>query len=241
MNKKIIGIFCCMLLITAIALPVSGSFNEKTKANTTQIEFIPILDFKEIKGGFLRLSVILENSGEGPAYNVYFEMRASGGLFFFTKVKNGEIPLIHPGETVELKFGPAIGLGLITIELYCIYMIGGMYCETEIEVKQEWRDKAFFIMHSFPENIQPVKEWMEIEEFYYYESDDPEVMLTYQSILNMHNLRVVSSFDSQYDKVEFRAACKFTDGIGHLKECWITRELVESGIGHWEVELVDGE
>ena len=241
MNKKIIGIFCCMLLITAIALPVSGSFNEKTKANTTQIEFIPILDFKEIKGGFLRLSVILENSGEGPAYNVYWEMRTTGGIFFYTKIKNGEIPLISPGEQIELKISPALGLGVITIEFYCVYLLEGEYCETEIEIKQEWRDKAFFILHSFPENIQPVKEYMEIEEYYYYDSDDFEVMLMYQDILNMHNLRVVRSADSLNDTVEFRAACCFEEGMGHLKECWITKEIVESGIGHWEVELVDGE
>jgi hypothetical protein len=240
MNKKIIGIFCCMLLITAIALPVSGSLNEETKVNTCQIDLVPILDFKEIKGGFLGITVLLENSGEGDANYVFYELRASGGLFFYTKIKSGEIPLIHPGETVELKFFPVLGIGAITIEFYCRYLIGGMYCETEIEVKQVWRDKALFIFHSFPESLQPQKEWVEVEE-YYYETDDPEVMLQYQHILNMHNVRVLSSTDSENETVEFRAACKFTEGIGHLKECWVTRDLVESGLGHWQVELVDGE
>jgi hypothetical protein len=241
MNKKIIAILSCLFLITAIVLPVSGSFNEKTKTNTDGLDLIPVLDFKEIKGGFLELSVVLENSGTGDASYVYYEIRPSGGLFFYTKIKSGEIPLIHPGESVKLIFKPALGLGIINIEFYCRYLIGGMYCETEIEVKQEWRNRALLILNTFPEEIQPQKEWMDIEEYYYYESDDAEVMLTYQHILNMHNVRVVSSADSFNETVEFRAACKFDGGIGHLKECWITRELVESGIGHWEVELVDGE
>jgi hypothetical protein len=241
MNKKIIGIFICMLLILATTLSVSGSSNEKTKAGADQIDLVPILDFKEIKGGLLGLSVLLENSGMGPAYNVYWEMRASGGLFFYANMKNGEFPTILPGEQVKIKISPAIGLGIVTIEFYCRYLIEGMYCETEIEVKQEWRNRALLILNTFPEEIQPQKEWMEVEEYFYYESDDPELMLQYQQILNMHNVRGVSSADSENETVEFRAACKFTDGIGYLKECWVTRDLVESGIGHWEVELVDGE
>ena len=241
MNKKIIGIFSCMLLILATSLPVSGTINEKTGAKTEGIELVPVLDFKEIKGGFLRMSVIIENSGEGPAYNVYWEMRINGGLFFYSKIKNGEIPIILPGEQIELKISPALGLGIITIEFYCTYLLESMYCETEIEIKQEWRNRALLLLNTFPEDIQPEKEWMEIEEYFYYESDTQEVMLTFQDILNMHNVRVVSSTVSQNDTVDFRAACKFQDGIGYLNECWITREIIESGIAHWEVELVDGE
>jgi hypothetical protein len=241
MKNKLIGIFSCMLLITTIVLPVSGSHTEKLDSSKDGIEMVPVLDFMGIKGGFLSLLVHLENSGEGPAYNVYWEMRPSGGFFFYPKIDSGEIPIIGPGEQVDIKINPAIGLGEITIEFYCRYLTEGMYCETELEVKQEWRNRALLIVNTFPESIQPEKEWMIIENYSYQFADEPGVMLMYLDINNMHNLRVVSSSDSSTQKVEFRAACCFDDGIGHLKECWITREIVESGIGQWEVELVDGE
>ena len=240
MNKKILGILVSILIIIASVLPVSGSTNEKTEGKANFIDLIPVIDFLEIKGGLLRLSTTLINTGEGNAYNLYWEMRVLDGLFFHPKMIYGEIPLIKPGEQVEIKISPALGLGLVTIEFYCRYLIQGMYCETEIEIKQEWKDRALIIFHTFPESIQPVKEWMVIENYSYHETDELEVLLIYKDILNMHNLRVVAGSDST-QLIEFRGACCFEDGIGHLKECWVTRDLVESGIGYWEVEIVDEE
>jgi hypothetical protein len=240
MYKKIVGILSCMLLIFASIIPVTGAINEKNEVNTDGFEPVPIVDFMDINGGLLGITTVIMNLGDAGAKDIYWEMRASGGLFCFPKVKSGNMSALLSGGIDKISVFPFIGLGIITIEFYCRFRIDGSFCDAEFEIKQEWRDRALLFYHTFPEEIQPEKEWVEVEEFIYHDTDDPEVELMYQGILNMHNVRVATSSDS-YPEVEFKAACKFEGGIGHLKECWITRELVEGGIGHWEVELVDGE
>ncbi|KYK24738.1 hypothetical protein AYK25_01540 [Thermoplasmatales archaeon SM1-50] len=90
--------------------------------------------------------------------------------------------------------------------------------------------------------IQPVKEWVVIENYSYFynRSDAIGVELYYESINNMHNVRVVLGRPSFVQEVEFLAACKFTDGVGILYEYGITEDLVMGGDAHWEVKLVDG-
>jgi len=96
MKNKIMGIFVCMLLIATI-LPVAGTQDEKTISTKGGIDFIPVLDLIDIKGGLFSISVNLTNFGEGTADNIYWRMNASGGIFFFPKSINGEIDELNPG------------------------------------------------------------------------------------------------------------------------------------------------
>ena len=110
------------------------------------------------------------------------------------------------------------------------------------EVIQEWQDQAILFLHSFPERIQPAKEWMDIQEYWYFDKTDTTgVELYYEGINNMHSVRVVLGSDSFSQEIQFLGACKFHDGTGFLNEYGITEELVVSGDAHWEIELVNGE
>jgi len=241
MRKKILVIFACMLLIATV-LPVTGTYDGKTVSPTEEIELVPVLDLTLIKGGFFGILVLLSNFGDGTADNIFWEMNVSGGLFFYPKSTNGEIEELNPDQNEIIKIRPALGLGIVTINLYCKYKIVNLSCDVDIELKQEWKDQALIFLHLFPETIQPVKEWMEIENYSYFnETDTTGVELHYTGINNMHNVRVALGSYSFYQEIEFLGACKFTDGIGILEECGITEELITGGDAHWEVELVDGE
>jgi len=239
MKKKIIGILVCTLLI-ATTLQVVGTRDEKTISPTGGIELIPVLDLKFIKGGMFSISVILENSRDGSAENIYWEMNVSGGFFFYPKSKSGEIEFLGPYQSEKIKISPVLGLGRVTINFFCKYRIVNLTCE--IEVKQEWQDQAILFWHSFPEKIQPAKEWMDILEYWYFDKKcTPGVGLYYEGINNMHNVRVVLGPPYFFQEIEFLGACKFIDGTGILEECGITEAIVTSGEAHWEVELVNGE
>jgi len=241
MRKKILGIFICMLLIVTV-FPATGKYDVKTIFPTNRIESIPVLDLILIKGGFFSISILLVNFGEGTAENIYWEMNVSGGLFFYPKSRNGDIDVLSPGEDQIIKIRPALGFGVTTINFYLKYKIANLSCGVDIELIQEWKDQAFLFMHLFPETIQPVKDWLVIEDYSYFnETDTTGVELYHTGINNMHNVRVALGSDSFYQEIEFLGACKFTDGIGILEECGITEELVTGGDAHWEIELVDGE
>jgi len=204
---------------------------------------VPILDLINVKGGIRSISVVLMNFGEGIAENIYWEMTAIGGLFFYPKLRNGAIEILHPGQEETIQIAPVRGLGKATINFYCRYKIVGLPYDVDFEVKQEWRDLVIFFLDLFFDRIQPIKDWMMVEDYSYFTNRTDEVSgveLNYSGINNMHNVRVVVDQPSFAGEIEFLAACKFTDGKAVLYECWLTKELVMSETAHWEVELVDG-
>ncbi len=239
MKKKIVGIFICMLVIATI-LPATGAHNEKTLASTGGIELVPVLDFERIAGGLFGISVLLVNSGEGTAENISWQMNASGGLFFYPKSISGIITVLGPDEEEKIKIMPAFGLGNTTLTFYCRYKMAEITsCDVDIEVKQEWQDRSFFIFHSFPASKQLNKSWVDTD-FSYINNRTYTggVEFNYAGINNMHNVRVVLGLPLFSRGVEFLGACKFTNGTGILYECWVTEEIVMHGDAHWEVELV---
>jgi hypothetical protein len=239
MKKKSVVLFMCMLVIATI-VPATGTHDEKTISSTRGIDFVPVLNLTGIQGGFLGVSVVVKNFGVGIAENIRWEMAASGGLLFFPKSRTGTIDMLYPGDAVPIKVWPALGLGKTTITFYCIYRIVNLSYDVDFEVKQEWRDQTFIFWHSF-DTTQPTKEWRVIYNFSYFEkTGTPGVQFQYGGIDNMHNVRVVLGLPSCSQEVQFLAACKFTNGSATLYECWLTRELVQGGDAHWEVELVDG-
>jgi hypothetical protein len=204
---------------------------------------VPILDLLNIKGGIRSISVVLKNFGEGTAENIYWEMTAIGGLFFYPELIDGTIGILYPGQEETIQIAPVRGLGKATINFYCRYNIVDLPYDVDFEVKQEWRDLVIFFLDIFSDRIQPTKDWMMVEEYSYFSNrtdDEIGVELNYEGICNMHNVRVTYESQVFNQGIEFLAACKFTDGKAFLYECWLTKELVMSGDGHWEVELVDG-
>jgi hypothetical protein len=86
--------------------------------------------------------------------------------------------------------------------------------------------------------IQPVKEWQEIQSYEYKEDDSRKfVEFRHGGINRLHNVRVVNLSTSD---VSFNGDCKFTDGEATLEEGWSTKSDVENGLARWEVELKDG-
>jgi hypothetical protein len=241
MKKKIIIIFVMMLLISTV-LQVTGTHDEKTIAPTGGIAGVPVLDLKSITGGLFSITVLLENSGDGTAENIQWEMNASGGIFFYPTYASGEFDLLEPYESEKIKIFPAFGLGKVSLNFYCNYEIVNLSCD--VDIIQEWRDQAILFLHSFPENIQPDKEWVNIQDYSYFDTKGTQnagVDLYYENLCNMHKVRVTPSESNSFQELEYLGACKFTNGKGVLEECWITKDLVTSEEAHWEVELVDGE
>jgi len=255
MKRKILGIFVCMLLIAAAVLSAAGTMDEKTITSTGAIESVPVLEFTNIEGGLLSFSVELTNSGEGTTGNIEWSMCVSGGLYDIPFIKKflvpesmtyGEIDSLGHDESGTIKIGPVmLALGRFNVFFDCRYTITNLSkcdgCEADITVVQEYVDQGRLIFHTFPENQQPVKEWRVIDDANVsYLPNGEWVELTYISptgINKMHNVRV---YDPDSQKTEFLGACSFTEGIGIIKECHITYNIVELGPAQWEVELVDG-
>lgn len=242
MKKKILCIFVCMLLIATV-LPTTGTLIEKTNPSSGGIELVPILDFINIKGGLLGISVVLMNSGHGTAYDIEWSMNITEGslwsmniTLFYPRKANGGIDLLEPGDEYEISITPMIGLGQATVTFYYSYTIilDTLRNEVDVEGKQEWRDQGMVIVHSF-EGEQPTKEWMKIADYLYIEGN--KVLLYYvQGIRNMHNVRCLNSLSSN---IEFQSACCFQNGEGLLNEGWFTKSHIESQAWEWEVELVN--
>ena len=198
------------------------------------------LDLIHVKGGLLGISVVVKNFASEMVNNISWEMSASGGLFY-PRTKNGTIDPLSPGQNETIHIRPMLGLGTATITFFCKYRIANFTYDVDFIVKQEWHNRALFFLFSFPERIQPTKQWMTIENYSYINTSDfSGVEFHYLQKTNMHNVRVVVNSPSFAQQIEFLAACKFTNGTAILNECWITKELIQGGDAHWEVELVDG-
>ena len=214
----------------------------RTWVSHGEIEPVPILEFKDLKGGIPGISVVLENIGDVTANDIEWSIEISEGsllsmnmTLFLPIISGGTIDELgpHQGETINIPL--LFGLGQATVTFDCKYTIktNSLRSDVDVEVKQEGRDQSAVILHKFPPGEQPAIEWKEIESSDYI--GDSEVLLHYGGILNMHNVRVLSG-----SEVKFMSSCKFTDGSGVLNEGHITEDIVTSGDAKWEVELLDG-
>lgn len=240
MKRKIVGIFICTLLFATTFIPLTEAFEEETIPSAKAIELIPVVDFILVNGGFFSISVLIKNSGDGTAHDIYWEMNVTGGFFFYPRFKNGEIDELGKDQVDMIKIRPALGFGKVNIYLYCKYKVENYSrCELEVEVKDEWIDLALGPMHLFPGALQPEKKWEKIEQAVYKESPpDKFVELKYKQLNKMHKVRVLNynTMDT-----EFLGACCFENGLGNLKECWVTKDIVTSEEAYWEVETVDNQ
>ena len=115
--------------------------------------------------------------------------------------------------------------------------------EIGIEVKMEAKVK--------PLNGPVLREWKKIEGFEY-KNDRPEIVpyveLIYKHIEQYHNVRCVKTSSGQ-PIPGHEYICKFKDtdidppldgGHGIVKENWVTKDNITSGVWYWEVELIGG-
>ena len=242
MKNKLVIIFVCTLMIIT-AIPAIGTINEKTKTEVSSIDNCPVLDFfipKFMSIG--NIPVILGNYGEGTAIDIEWEMKILSGPLFSPQNASGSIDELEEGG-YEIIRVPSLGLGFAAFEFYCNYSIQNI-TGSFIVVKQEYRDFALIIFHMFFIFIQPEKEWHEIDTddvHYFNASDQDGCEFFVAGINNMHNVRVLEGADDGSEDALFLAACKFTNGTATLYEYGLTRDIVEGGDAHWEIELVDDE
>ncbi|KYK24739.1 hypothetical protein AYK25_01545 [Thermoplasmatales archaeon SM1-50] len=67
-------------------------------------------------------------------------------MFFYPKTKNGEFDVLSPTQAETIKVFPVLGFGKVNITFYCKYKIVNLSSDVDFEVKQEWRDQAFFFL-----------------------------------------------------------------------------------------------
>jgi hypothetical protein len=204
-----------------------------------EIAPVPIVSFRNMKGGFLCVSVSLKNTGNETAYDIEWSMNMTGGLIISPKdLVTGTIDLLYPDQEETIKIKPVISLGKSKIIFICKYRLENEYrCDSETESKQEWNNLGLLVINSISPAIQYTKEWVRIDEFKYKNLPDLHVELKKYGINKMHNVRVHSTFSSS---ILYMGACCFASGIGVINECHITKPALMSGDGYWEIELVNG-
>jgi hypothetical protein len=214
----------------------------RTWVSHGEIEPLPILEFKDLKGGLPGISVVLENTGNVTANNIEWLVEISEGsllsfniTLFVPIISKGTIDELgpHQGETINIPL--MFGLGQATITFNCKYTIktNSLRDDVDVEVKQEGRDQSAVIVHTFPPGEQPTIEWKRIDNYEYI--GENEVVLNYgDNILSKHNVRC----HSVLSKVKFMSSCSFTGGVGILNEGHITEDIVTSGDAYWEVEIL---
>jgi len=239
-----------------------GDIFYKYRTVEEDIQLIPILDFIDLKVGLIEIlhilnlkigllgfSVILKNFGEATAYDVTWEMTASGGILY-PKTKNGEFKEpIEPGEEMKINIKPLFGFGISTFEFNCKYtmILNSSRSEVDLGVKQEYRGVALGFGCGLPDIVQPSKEWMRIDaaDIEYEQSPSPPhvkyVKICYD-VETWHNVRVYNEDTG----VDFLASCKFlmdenNEGEGILYEDWVTLPMMQNENTYWEIELINGE
>jgi len=75
-------------------------------------DFVPESDVQvdSINGGF-GITTTIKNNGTTTAYNISWSIDLMGGLIFIGRNSNGQIPMLAPGESIEVGPDLLIGIG----------------------------------------------------------------------------------------------------------------------------------
>lgn len=134
--RKIIGIILMFLFIGATILPVLGTINVnnisgKDNPSNDPLSMAAYLKFEGIDGEStisLGLKIVIGNIGSYLLQDVDWTFDAEGGTIVFGDGARGRIPIIYPGEEVEIILRPLpvlfrdangsspIGFGNITLK-----------------------------------------------------------------------------------------------------------------------------
>jgi len=207
---------------------------------------LPVLNYTNFKGGLFKISVDLKNLGSKSISDVNWSMEKKGGFLLFPEDNSYGVINIDAGEYETINVKPVIGFGPSTVVFRYSYTTKPLKsdCELYIEGKQEWKNFGLLILN-VPIPNQPPKKWVKIDtddvKYFAPQRIDPYVQLIYRGIETWHNVKVVLNQKSSPEDIKYQALCKFIDGKGSLTECHVTKDLIRSGVAHWEVELVGDE
>lgn len=196
---------------------------------------LPALDFENLKGGLLGISLDLKNSGGGTAHDIKWSMNVSEGnvKVFFGKDK-GEISQLGPDSKKTINIKPMLGLGKITFTLYCEYKI--YFSRDEQDIKHETppgETSGFLIFFSNPEPKED-EIWIEVDNYEYLSSQGKEfVKINVDVWQGEHKVRLINinpPNNQQYGPMDL----VFKDGDVEIIENWDTKPFVDSHQSRWE-------
>ncbi len=216
------------------------------------IESIPILNITKIRAGKNIITVELKNFGNEPAYDIIWRMfileefvgRIFRGFLFFPKHGEGTIPSLYPGDTTEFNVDMK-GLGLTKVSFNLLYTIkSNSRCEVEGEVFQEENVLGVLITLNNELIPQPERTWVNISDADYSAGIDKVDLYFNMPPYDIHHTHKIRLHDKDSSDILFQSSCSFEfDGSvskGTVKECHITKSIVETGNAYWQVELVNG-
>ncbi len=78
----------------------------------------PILGAAKIQGGISKVTVVLENTGDGDASDIDWSISVDGGILGFIKASsNGNIDILSIGATTEISCNRILGFGIANIKI----------------------------------------------------------------------------------------------------------------------------
>ena len=204
---------------------------------------LPVLDYTNIKGGFLKISAELNNLGNISISNVNWSMEKKSGFLLFPEDEAYGVVDITAGEYVTIEVMPVIGLGPSTVVFRYSYSItpDKSDCELFMQGEEEW-DNLGLILFNLPDPNEPQKEWVDINEVEYFSpQENPYAKLIFYDIDTWHNIRVVVNQKSSSEIIRYQSSGKFENGIASVFECHVTIDFIRSRQGKWQIELVGDE
>jgi hypothetical protein len=112
--KKIIGILIIILFFGTTVLPVIGSINQNVDRENLDSSNNPLsihgyIKYKGINGESavsLGLRIIITNIGDHIMSDIDWTFDAEGGTIIFGDGERGRIPVLNPGEEVDIILRP---------------------------------------------------------------------------------------------------------------------------------------
>lgn len=78
---------------------------------------VPVLNIKGVQGGFGKIKVTIENTGNVNAIDVNYSIDISGGILISSGVRSEVVPILQSGDEVVVQSNFILGLGRIDIDI----------------------------------------------------------------------------------------------------------------------------
>ena len=78
---------------------------------------VPVLNIKGVQGGFGKIKVTIENTGNVDAVDMNYSIDVSGGILISGGTTSGVIPVLQSGDEVAVQSNFILGLGRININI----------------------------------------------------------------------------------------------------------------------------
>ena len=78
---------------------------------------VPVLNIKGVEGGFGKIKVTIENTGNVDAVDMNYSIDISGGIPISGRTTSGVVPVLQSGDEVIVQSNFILGLGRINIDI----------------------------------------------------------------------------------------------------------------------------